>query len=301
MGKTLRILILTATILLAGTTSEARQEGASAQVTGRFLADSLKVGEPVPYSLTVTYPAEQMLLLPDSAFDYGDFHYLRKKYFPTRQQDSLLVDSVVYYVTTFELDTVQKLALPAIRVAGEDSLMLPSEGDDIFLKRIVTAFPDTLALRESVELAEVPDRTNWPLIYLVAGLAFVLIAVVSLALARPLRRWYLLRKLNRDHARFRSHFDEQAGLAQGTPNDPEGALATWKRYLEQLENKPYAKMTTREISRERPEQDLSQALRDIDRHIYGRQAYNGEHTESYRVLVRIVEESYDKKLKEVKK
>lgn len=288
-------------MLAATVASPAQVTGGGVRVEGRFVQDSLKVGEPVRYGLTVTYPPDVTVLLPDSAYDYEPFYYLRRQYYPTFRRDSLLVDSVVYLMTTFELDGRQGLSIPAIRVQDTDSTYMEPRADSIYLKRTVTVLPDTVNLREQADLEPVEDKTNWPLIYLVAGILLVVLVVAALALARPLQRWYRLRTLRRDHARFREQFDAQAGLPNGNPADPEGALATWKRYLERLDARPYAKMTTREISEVRPEPDLRQALRDIDRHIYGGQSYNGEHTESYRVLVRIVEERYERKLKEVKK
>lgn len=49
----------------------------------------------------------------------------------------------------------------------------------------------------------------------------------------------------------------------------ENAVILWKRYMEELEDKPFSTYTTKEIVEVMPNQQLAEALQHTDRIIYG--------------------------------
>jgi len=51
--------------------------------------------------------------------------------------------------------------------------------------------------------------------------------------------------------------------------DAELAIIVWKNYLERLEKKPFATYTTREIVDNMPDEELAEALKNMDGIVYG--------------------------------
>ena len=88
-------------------------------VRSGFFKDSLRVGDVTGYYLTARYLSKLNILFPDSAFNFAPFEYDHKKYFPTETEGGKSYDSVVYYLSTFEIDRIQDGAA-GVPVAAED-------------------------------------------------------------------------------------------------------------------------------------------------------------------------------------
>ena len=65
-----------------------------------FLEDSLKIGYPTRLALKIEYPSEWQIFFPDSTSEYSYFEFYSKEAYPSFIRDSLVVDSVVYELTT---------------------------------------------------------------------------------------------------------------------------------------------------------------------------------------------------------
>ena len=89
---------------------------------GLFLSDSIKIGEEVIYSLSIEYPRGSNLIFPDSLYDFSPFEYIKKTEFFTKSDSVKSFDSVIYYLSTFEIDPVQKLTLPVFLISAGDSI-----------------------------------------------------------------------------------------------------------------------------------------------------------------------------------
>src|SRR5690349_8535923 len=74
------------------------------KVAGGFVKDSVQIGEPVAYYLSASYPQSLTVLFPDSVFSFAPFEYSRKTFYPTVTSHGTSRDSVIYYLTTFEID-----------------------------------------------------------------------------------------------------------------------------------------------------------------------------------------------------
>ncbi|MBA4055440.1 MAG: hypothetical protein C0490_12060, partial [Marivirga sp.] len=77
----------------------------------------------------------------------------------------------------------------------------------------------------------------------------------------------------------------------------EGALSLWKKYMEQLEARPYTKLTTRETMKMENNESLGKNLHAIDRAIYG---HNIQVVESLENLKKFADQRFVQKLEEVK-
>jgi hypothetical protein len=212
---------------------------------GYFLADSMKIGEEVEYSLYIQYPKNSEVIFPDSTFDFSPFEYYSKRFFSTRVDSLLAYDSVVYSVASFEIDKVQYFQLPVFLLKGKDSINIMPELDSIYLMEMVVQVPDSLILRENIAFQDVSLAFNYPYLMIGLGILVVLLIVAYFVFGKTVRK-------NNDVTLI------------------EEVLVVWKKYMEKLEDKPFTKYTTREILNSGYDQLLKDVLRSIDRSIYGR-------------------------------
>lgn len=248
----------------------------STRVRGYFLADSLSVGESVPYILTVRYPMNEQVLFPDSLFSFTPFEITRKNFFPTRTSGGTSYDSVVYLLTTFEIDSIQQLRLPVFVVQEKDCLAVYAPLDHVFLRHQVASVPDSLTveklpLKVNTAYQKVKWILNYPVVMIAVGVFIVAGIIVWLVFGKKIRKYFALKKLKRGYQEFLSRFNPaiEKLSAQFSVRNAEETLVIWKNYMENLERHPYMKLTSREIVRIAGDTNLEQALRAVDRSIYG--------------------------------
>ena len=253
-------------------------------VRGRFLADSIKIGEQVPYSLTVRYPSSLNLVFPDSTFSFVPFEIQKKKFFPTQSKNNISFDSTVYFLTTFEIDSVQVLSLPIFSIQAKDCTAFYSSPDTIFLKELIKTVPDSVAAQE------LPLKTNtayqnvkWLLNYwvfiIVIGVLLVFVVTVWIVFGKRIKKYFMLRRLQRKHDSFLQKFSKSTEqLSSGfTVKQAENVLVVWKGYMEDLLAQPFTTATSKEILQREKDETLGRALQSVDRMIYkGNDSYSEE-------------------------
>lgn len=233
---------------------------------GHFMLDSVQIGQPVPFTLSVKYPKELELVFPDSLYNFSPFELDKKVYFPTRSDSIFSTDSAVFYLSTFEIDTVQYLQLPIYIINEYDSTTLWTATDSVILQHVVTAIPDSIAMKTNTKYIEVPMAFNYPY-YTIGGVLLILLIVIGWVLfGKTIRKKLRTRRLKKRFTRFELEFDY---LVEKTPTKCEPILKLWKAYIELITGKPYQKLTTKEIVTQIKEKDLEEALIAIDRNIYG--------------------------------
>jgi hypothetical protein len=230
-----------------------------------FDNDSIKIGESVPYSVWIAYPKDFDVLFPDSLYDFSPFELEHKEYFLTQSDSLTSRDSVVYYLTTFEIDTIQRLQVPLFLVNEFDSAQLDTPIDSIILVHVVTEMPDSVALIVNTSYTKVPLAFNYP--YLIIGISagIIIIIVVVLVFGNSMKRQVRLFRIRRKHKKFIKRFEQI--LAQNGI-DAEPSLIIWKKYMESLTKGPYTKLTTKDIGELVDDDSLLSALNAIDRIIY---------------------------------
>jgi hypothetical protein len=288
------LLVLTTTFGLA-------QE---VQVQGKFQSDSLMIGQPFSFSVRATYPKHLQILFPDSTFAFKPFEFESKEYFTTRTTGDISRDSVVYRLSSYEIDSIQVFQLPVFVVQPADCTEVWSRPDSIFLKHFVAAVPDTvdarqLPLKTNTEYLPVSWLLNYPVLLWVAGGVAVVTILVWLIFGSRIRRYYRVKKLNRNHYSFLERFEFAVQQVQSNFTSPraESALVIWKKYMEGLEGKPYTKFTSREIAGMVTDDQLASALKGIDRMIYGGMA--PESQKPFAELQQFSQAHFVKKLEEV--
>ncbi|MBL0742924.1 hypothetical protein [Chryseolinea lacunae] len=269
-----------------------------------FFLDSVRVGDVSGYYLTARYPRSLTVLFPDSAYNFAPFEFERKKYFTTQTHDGKSYDSVVYYVSTFEIDRIQTLSLPVFQLNPRDCTVYESPIDTILFTALVPNLPDTvsiekLPLKVSIAHQDVPSEFNYPVLFIVLGALVVLGIVGWFVFGKRIRRHYRLKRLQASHQKFMEAYTANVESIRSTFSVPvtEQALSQWKKYMEQLESRPFTKLTAKEIARMEKDDSLGKILHAVDGAIYG---HDTTVVDSLENLKQIAGQHFSKKLEEVK-
>lgn len=275
------------------------------KVTSGFVKDSVAIGEPVTYYLTARYPESVMALFPDSTFKFSPFEFGEKQFFPTKTMNGISYDSAVYNLSTFEIDKTQFLSLPVYVTTARDCTAFESTRDSIFLIEQIKIPPtDTVAiknlpLKSNTLYERVLTEFNTLILIIVLGVLVVAAIVTWIFFGKRIIRYFRVRKLEKKYRQFVQVFSKQAEeVSQAFSREKtESALSTWKKYLEQLERKPYTKLTTREVVKMDGDSSLGNSLRLIDNAIYGNQTAVAE---PLKALSTIAEQRFTNKINQIR-
>jgi hypothetical protein len=294
------------TLLISFIVSISAWNSISAQelvVHGRFLQDSVKIGDDVVYSLTARYPQVLNILFPDSTQDFFPFEYHQRRYFPTRTESGISYDSVVYYFRTFETDRIQTLSLPVFVIHPGDCTAVNANADSLHLVQLIRQLPDSvslndLPLKETLAFEPIPTPFNYIVLSFIVGSLFIIAGAIWVLFGKKIRKHFQIKRLQRNHHRFLEEFNSGLSKLQtsSTPNNAESTAVLWKKYLEDLESKPYTKLTTKEIVNIIRSDEVKKSLRSIDRAIYGNQDVGAQ---AFEELRHFAEHEFRKKLEEV--
>jgi hypothetical protein len=273
------------------------------KINGGFLSDSLKIGEQTAFYLSARYPSTLTVLFPDSSFAFTPFEYQKRNYFPTRSESGTSFDSAVYYLTTFEVDRVQFLNLPVYIVQARDCTMVDSPMDSVLITQLVAKMPDSLSvdklpLKMNTAYQKVFLQFNFWIVLIALGGLLVIGVIVWIFFGKRIRQYFRARSLKKQHAQFvrnyASNLDQlRAAFSAMTA---ENALSIWKKYMEQLESRPYTKLTTKETLNLIHDENLLKNLKMIDTAVYG---YSTSVYDSLDYLKHFADERFSKKLQEV--
>jgi hypothetical protein len=273
-------------------------------VKGYFDTDSAAVGQVIPYILTASYPRDKQVLFPDTTYSFAPFEPARKIFFPTRSTATTSYDSVVYFLSTFEIDSIQQLTLPVFVVQPKDCVAVYPASDSIRMRYRVTMpldsiSADKLPLKANTAYQRVKWIFNYPILLIATAVLIVAALVAWLVFGERIRKYFALRRMNRNYALFIRQFTGALDKlsANGSPRNAEEALLLWKSYMEGLVEYPFTKSTSREILRQFAHGGLGTALRTIDRGIYG--SY-GATPEPFQFLQLYSQEQFQKREAEVK-
>jgi hypothetical protein len=298
MSDFVRLMLCIAFFAIVG-----RVDAQEIKVNGGFLSDSLKIGEKTAFYLAAHYPSAQTVVFPDSTFRYFPFEWSDKKYFPTKSENGTSIDSAVYYLSSFEVDRVQYLNLPVYIVNPKDCTAIQSLRDSVLIAQQVSAIPDSISvdklpLKMNTTFEAVPYQFNfWILIFVVAGLVIATV-LIWIIYGKKIRRYFITRRLKRKHFQFQTSYNaivEQL-TQEFSPPTTESALSTWKKYMEQLESRPFTSLTTHETLQVIPDENLATNLSKIDSAVYGNSTAV---VDSLQHLRSFADDRFAKKLSEV--
>jgi hypothetical protein len=246
------------------------------KVSAGFVKDSVQIGETVGYYLSAAYPRSLTVLFPDSTYNFAPFEFNKKTFFPTVTSNGISRDSVVYYFSTFEVDTIQYLNVPVFAISARDCTAYNPLRDSIFLIEAVTFPPDSveaqkLPLKTNTLYEKVFTQFNYIILLIVVGV-LVIVAIVGWPIfGQRIIQYFKIRELRKKYNKFSTDFTTQLNQLTETfsPELAEQTVLTWKKYMEELSKIPYTKYTTPEISKAFADNTVGPSLASIDRMTYG--------------------------------
>lgn len=273
-------------------------------VRSGFLEDSLVIGDKVRMYLIAEYPSKLNILFPDSTHNFAPFEFEKRKYFTTKTTAEKSYDSVVYYLTTFEVDRYQALSLPVFQINPMDCTIYHSRQDTILLTELVKDLPDSLSaenlpLKVNTAYQQVSYLLNYPILIIIVAVLLVIATIVWFVFGKKIRRHFRLKRMQRAHQKFLEVYTGQVENIRSAFSaiTAETALSQWKKYMEQLDARPYTKLTTRETIQLEKNESLGKNLQAIDSAIYG---HNTRVIESLEHLKAFADQRFVKKVEEVK-
>jgi hypothetical protein len=274
------------------------------KVRGYFSEDSVKLGKPVFFYLSARYPQASNVLFPDSSFSFAPFEFQKKSFVATQTKDGISYDSVAYTLATFEIDSIQTLRLPVFIVHQKDCTSVFSESDEVFFQKQFKSLPDSLQLEKlplktNTNYFKVPWLLNYPLLSIIVGGIIILLIIGWIVFGKRIKKYFKMKRLNKNYQGFIEQYNLAIESVQSnfSPRSAEAVLLVWKKYLENLLDKPYTKYTTKEIREKEKDERLAGSLSAIDKMIYANVPGSNEHFVN---LKSYSEDQFYKKLEEVK-
>jgi hypothetical protein len=303
LSQVRHVLCMAVFMIVALTASKSSAQ--DIKVRGGFFEDSVVVGDVVRFYLAAEYPSKLNVLFPDSTFSYKPLEYDHKQYFTTKTSDGISYDSVIYHLGVFELDSLQLLALPVFQVNEKDCTQYFSNPGALALQTVIhdlkldTLELGKLPLKESVAYHPIPAEFNFPVFFFVVATLLIVTALVWFIFGKRIRKHFRIKRMTKAHQLFIQQFSHQISSLdrEHSARLTESTVAHWKKYMEQLERKPYTKLTSKEIQRIEKDETLGGILHAIDASIYGHQSSVSRHFDDLKTFA---QQRFNKKLEEVK-
>lgn len=262
---------------------------------GVFLTDTIEIGKPFQYALSVRHRPTVDVLFPDTARHFSPFLVRDIAIFSTKTGSKGSLDSSVYTLISFETAPTQTLRVPVFLLRSPtDCTVVFSNRDTVRLReRIQTMRPDTLRLSTHTEVVSLRQQMNYPLLMTILAGICLLAGVLFLFFGRTIRTRIRRYQLYRQYLNFQRAFARLTrDIGPETAHEDAGrAVIIWKKYMERLEQKPFTSLTTREIVESVQDNRLADALKEIDGVIYG-SFYSDKTQESLRILNEVADSAY---------
>lgn len=274
------------------------------QIEGRFIEDSVKIGQSFRYTISVRHSKNQEVFFPDLTRPLGAFEVVKRDYFSTQTQGNNSLDSAVYTFRLFNLQPLQVLRFPIYLMNEQDCTLVTSKADTIFLKRLVK-HPEKVDLNKVYQEIEIPllsprvelkNILSWGLgIILLLGLIYWFFGNKI----KQSFKLYLLWRKNLEFRRsFQRYFKNIANSNVGLRN-LEKSFALWKNYMESLTSIPFSTFTTKEMLDNLNVKYLDKSLNDLDSAIYGGN-FSEKTIESVNFLLSIANNFYQSERRKIK-
>jgi len=243
------------------------------KINGGFIEDSLQLGSTVHYWVTAEYPMEIEVLFADSNYNFSPFEYADKFFVETELRNDNAFDSVVYGFQSFEIDLIQKLQLPVFVIQSNDSIVLTTPLDSLFFEELVPLqqVSDTTQLIQNTKYNPVARLFNYPLMRIIVGILLVISLMIFFIFGQKIRKYFTIMRLKKEYGLFSNFISQSINDLKKNVDRERAAqsLTQWKNYLERIELQPFSKLTTKEILALEFTSELKEALRNIDKNVYG--------------------------------
>ena len=237
----------------------------------KFRKDNVLIGELTPVVFTYKHNSNEEVLFADSAYDFSPFEFEKIEVYSTETVDSISVDSVVYWFTTFELDIIQTLRIPVFVYLANDSIPVFSNIDSIRLTEVIPVMSDTLKVKENTNLQEVESEFNYPIFSIVLGGGLCLGLILILIFRKKIVLFFKLKMMKKQYLSFLNDIDKstQNFLNDESNDNLEILIIIWKSYLEKLKSEPFTKLSSKELETLIENEKVVESLKKADGMLFG--------------------------------
>ena len=233
-----------------------------------FLDKEIKIGDSIKLVSVIKYPKEIELIQPDSSYKFFPFTFIKKKNFQSKLNQELIFDSTLYFLRSFEIDSIQFIKLNSFILKENDSLEISSNFDTVYFRSLVENVDQNIKMNLSYNNILSILNTYRLTLY---SITFILsIFIFYLIFRKKIIQYIRKRKVLKNHNLFKVEFEKlnkQFKLDSNKKN-LEKILLKWKRYMENLSLIPYSSMTSKEIIEFTDDMNLIESLRYLDKIIY---------------------------------
>ncbi len=124
-----------------------------------FFEDSVMVGKEIKMALSYRHSSKSDIIFPDSSYDFTPFQFVRYELFETRTEEGKSLDSVVYTLVTYALDSVLYIQPNIKNLASGEKVYADSAS--VILKSSISGNAKK-RVRETVPLFVVKKDVNLP-------------------------------------------------------------------------------------------------------------------------------------------
>ena len=233
---------------------------------GAFSEDTIHIGEIINYSLVFRHLDKNEVFFQGKNYNFAPFELVDKIYFPSKTTNNITLDSAVYQLRTFSLEKTQNLKLPIYLAKQKDSVLFYSNIDSIKIN-LIKDMGQPVSLKYFQKVLPFKSKSNFIEIFLTLAVIFTTAGAWWIIFGKTVRSQINLFTIFRLHTEFKSSF-LRSSKTLSKPNAIK-ALNLWKNYMGKLLGKSLTSMTTTEIIENMPDYNHDNALREIDKFIYG--------------------------------
>lgn len=296
-------------LLLLGIGLGSKLQAQEVEAKLSFLKDSAFVGEVFLMDFVVSHPPEVAISFPDSGPVFKPFEVVKLEPRLTQTAEGISHDTLRLHLRTFYLSPIQFIRLPFSYLIGTDTISQKVSSDTIFIKNQIFSLappPPFKSKEDIIPVSTPPNYTQWAII----GFAIFLLGIgLSLALRKPVKRYFIKRKLKRDWNRV----NKKLRSLHLTLDKPDAYLDLlnqyWKTYLDPQHSLALRSLTTSELEKNlsqiaevksTEQQTLLQIAQVGDQAIYAGQNISKDRLKQYKKAVqKILAQVFKNRLKAV--
>ena len=234
-----------------------------------FSKDSIKIGEPIFLTSVLSYDKKLEIVQPDSSYNFNPFEYIDKFIYPSKIYNGKIFDSTIYYLRTFNIDSVQKINLNSF-IINKDCLEISSSYDSVFLINQVKNLSDKVIKNTSHSIISYIFNTNK---YILSSVIFLIVILILFLIFRKKIITYLkIQRLNKDLNNYSNLLKDSLNKYSNGKDkkDLELSLLIWKRYMEKNSIFSFTSSTTLKINNYLKDKKTENILDEIDMILYSK-------------------------------
>ena len=232
-----------------------------------FSKDSIKVGDPIFLISVLTYDKKFEIIQPDSSYNFKPFEYIDKVIYPSKIENNKIFDSTIYFLRTFNIDSVQKINLKSL-IINKDCLEITSSYDSVFLINQVTNLNDKSIKNTSFSL--IYHIFNTKKYVSAAFILLIVILILFLIFRKKIITYFKIQRLNKDLNSYSNLLKNYLNKYSNKKDKKylEGSLLVWKRYMEKISIFSFTSSTTFKINNYLKDKKTKNILEEIDMILY---------------------------------